>query len=92
MGIYLNVGKDGFRESVASSIYVDKTGFIAETNMLLGTEQKYVCISRPRRFGKSMRARKKESQRLEQIVQGPIWETDKRSRLVLWVSHRILRK
>ncbi len=57
MGIYLNVGKDGFRESVASSIYVDKTGFIAETNMLLGTEQKYVCISRPRRFGKSMTAK-----------------------------------
>lgn len=57
MGIYLNVGKDGFRESVASSIYVDKTGFIAETNMRLGTEQKYVCISRPRRFGKSMTAK-----------------------------------
>ncbi len=40
MGIYLNVGKDGFRESVASSIYVDKTGFIAETNMLLGTAKR----------------------------------------------------
>ena len=52
MGIYLNVGKDGFRESVASSIYVDKTGFIAETNMLLGTEKKYFCIILPRRFGK----------------------------------------
>ena len=34
MGIYLNVGKDGFRESVASSIYVDKTGFIRAGGLL----------------------------------------------------------
>lgn len=56
MGIYLNVGKDGFREAIMSKIYVDKTGLIDKTNKLLGTEQKYVCVSRPRRFGKSMAA------------------------------------
>ncbi|MDE6202417.1 MAG: AAA family ATPase [Lachnospiraceae bacterium] len=54
MGIYLNPGNKGFWESVRSKIYVDKTGLIACTNELIGTEQKYICISRPRRFGKSM--------------------------------------
>lgn len=54
MGIYLNPGNDGFWEAVRSKIYVDKTGFIAHTNELIGTEQKFICVSRPRRFGKSM--------------------------------------
>ncbi len=56
MGIYLNFGNDGFRESIHSEIYVDKTGLIAYTNALLGTRQKFLCISRPRRFGKTMAA------------------------------------
>lgn len=54
MGIYLNPGNKSFQESVCSKIYVDKTGLIACTNKLLNTREKYVCISRPRRFGKSM--------------------------------------
>lgn len=54
MGIYLNPGNDGFWTSVRSKIYVDKTGLIADTNELINTEQKYICVSRPRRFGKSM--------------------------------------
>lgn len=54
MGIYLNPGNKGFRESVSSEIYVDKTGLIALTNKAVNTEQKYICVSRPRRFGKSM--------------------------------------
>ncbi len=54
MGNYLNPGNEGFRESVRSKIYVDKTGLIAWTNELINTEQKYICVSRPRRFGKSM--------------------------------------
>lgn len=54
MGIYLNPGSDGFRESINSQIYVDKTGLAACTNNLIHTEEKYICISRPRRFGKSM--------------------------------------
>lgn len=39
MGIYLNPENDGFRESVNSKIYVDKTNLIARTNELVGTEQ-----------------------------------------------------
>jgi len=54
MGIYLNPDNDGFWEAVHSKIYVDKTGLIACTNALIGTEQKFICVSRPRRFGKSM--------------------------------------
>ena len=54
MGIYLNPGNDSFTEAVRSEIYVDKSGLIACTNKYLGTEQKYICVSRPRRFGKSM--------------------------------------
>ena len=56
MGIYLNPGNKGFRESIQSAIYVDKTELIDKLNAVLDTRQKYVCISRPRRFGKSMAA------------------------------------
>lgn len=56
MGSYLNPGNKGFRESLRSEIYVDKTGLIARTNAVLDTRQKYMCVSRPRRFGKSMAA------------------------------------
>ena len=54
MGIYLNPGNKGFWESIRSKIYVDKTELIAYTNELVNTEEKFICVSRPRRFGKSM--------------------------------------
>ena len=54
MGIYLNPGNHAFAEAVCSKIYIDKTGLIACTNELIKTKEKYLCISRPRRFGKSM--------------------------------------
>lgn len=56
MGIYLNPGNKGFRESINSMIYVDKTALIEKTNALVNTRQKFICVSRPRRFGKSMAA------------------------------------
>ena len=56
MGTYLNPGSKGFQESLNSDIYVDKTGLIEKTNAKINTLQKYLCISRPRRFGKSMAA------------------------------------
>jgi hypothetical protein len=54
MGRYLNVGNKGFFESIRSDIYVDKTGLIEYTNNAINTKNKYICTSRPRRFGKSM--------------------------------------
>ena len=56
MGSYLNPGNFSFRRSLRSKIYVDKSKLIAKTNEVLCTEQKYICVSRPRRFGKSMAA------------------------------------
>ena len=56
MGSYLNPGNFSFRGSLRSQIYVDKSKLIAKTNEALCTEQKYICVSRPRRFGKSMAA------------------------------------
>ncbi len=56
MGTHLNPGNDDFDEAIRSQIYVDKTGLIAYTNQVIRTKQKYVCVSRPRRFGKSMAA------------------------------------
>ena len=56
MGIYLNPDSCKFEEAVNSDIYIDKTGLLAYTNSVLHTMQKYICISRPRRFGKSIAA------------------------------------
>lgn len=57
MGLYLNPGNDMFKMSLNSEIYVDKSGLIEYTNKALDSEQKYICVSRPRRFGKSMTAK-----------------------------------
>ena len=56
MGSYLNPSNKSFRESQQSKIYVDKSGLLARTNALVNTRQKFICVSRPRRFGKSMAA------------------------------------
>lgn len=56
MGIYLNPDNEGFLTAVRSRIYVDKTELISDMNEILDTENKFVCVSRPRRFGKSMAA------------------------------------
>lgn len=54
MGIYLNPGNENFRLQT-EEIYVDKTLLIEETNRRLNRPgSKFICISRPRRFGKSI--------------------------------------
>ena len=55
MGIYLNPGNSGF-ESMIKRGYVDKTGLISIINHSIETAKNLVCISRPRRFGKSYAA------------------------------------
>ena len=52
MGVYLNPGNSGFTE-IVNGKYIDKTGLIAQMNDRINTTDKLVCISRPRRFGKS---------------------------------------
>ncbi len=56
MGIYLNPGNVFFKEAISSEIYVDKSELIKHTNSVLSTLLKNMCVSRPRRFGKSMAA------------------------------------
>ena len=56
MGTYVNPGNAAFQEAINSKIYIDKTELISYTNSILNTKQKNICVSRPRRFGKSMSA------------------------------------
>ena len=56
MGIYINPGNENF-ESIVNGIYVDKTGLIDIVNQSINTPDKLICISRPRRFGKSYTAK-----------------------------------
>ncbi|MCR5289406.1 MAG: hypothetical protein K6E51_05390 [Treponema sp.] len=55
MGIYLNPSNQNFSAFVTSGRYVDKTMLIDETNWRLDDPTfKFVCVSRPRCFGKSI--------------------------------------
>lgn len=56
MGIFVNRGNASFRSARKSQIYVDKSGLLQYTNSVIDTEQRYICSSRPRRFGKTMAA------------------------------------
>ena len=56
MGIYINTGNAGFQR-VRNSEYVDKSGLMAVVNKTLFTEQSFSCVSRCRRFGKSLAAK-----------------------------------
>ena len=53
MGLYLNPRNDSFQQAINNPIYVDKSLLIKYTNQLIGTGDNKLCVSRPRRFGKS---------------------------------------
>ncbi|MBR3316610.1 MAG: AAA family ATPase [Atopobiaceae bacterium] len=55
MGMYVNPGNEGFAGIIAGT-YVDKTGLIGLVNRVIGTPDKLVAITRPRRFGKTFAA------------------------------------
>ena len=56
MGTYLNPGKAAYEEAVKSEIFIDKTEMLGYLNSVVKTKQKYVSVSRPRRFGKTIAA------------------------------------
>ena len=56
MGAYINIGNAGFQR-VRNGEYVDKSGLIAVVNNTLFTERCFSCVSRSRRFGKSVAAK-----------------------------------
>lgn len=54
MGIYLNPDNVNFKDILAGDIYVDKTMMLSVLNSYIDKKNKYICISRPRRFGKTI--------------------------------------
>lgn len=58
MGRFLNsiVPARAFKMARRSPYFVDKTGIIRELLPYVGTENRFLCFSRPRRFGKTMMA------------------------------------
>ena len=56
MGTYINRGNIEFRDIVQNE-YVDKSSIIPLINYTLNSENRYSCVTRCRRFGKSMAAK-----------------------------------
>lgn len=56
MGRFVNPGNSAFAVALNSEIYVDKTELLEYTNKVMNTNAKFICNSRPRRFGKSITA------------------------------------
>lgn len=55
MGIYLNSDKPlvNYKNLYRSKYFVDKSLIIEKLNEVIETSDKYICVTRPRRFGKS---------------------------------------
>ena len=55
MAIYLNtdIALENYKELIKSDYFVDKTKMLERLNTLISTPRKYICITKPRRFGKS---------------------------------------
>ena len=56
MGTYINKGNTAFQRTRRSE-YIDKSALIGVVNRQIFTEQQFFCVTRCRRFGKSMAAK-----------------------------------
>ncbi len=58
MGMFLNTAApyEKYKIAMSDKYFVDKTKLISELIPDLGIEQRYICITRPRRFGKTVMA------------------------------------
>lgn len=58
MGIFLNspIPNEAYSETAADTYFVDKSLLLTELFPAMGRKNKYFCITRPRRFGKSVMA------------------------------------
>ncbi len=54
IAFYLNQSNDLFKINLNNKIYVDKSNLIRKTNDHLLTDSRFLCVTRPRRFGKTM--------------------------------------
>lgn len=55
MTIYLNTGRslENYKNLYRSEYFVDKSLIINRINKVINTTDRYICVTRPRRFGKS---------------------------------------
>ncbi|MBO4698668.1 AAA family ATPase [bacterium] len=53
MGIYVNPGNENLKIALNSQIFVDKSLVLKKLCSFLNSNQRFICASRPRRFGKS---------------------------------------
>ena len=53
MGIYINPGNENLKRDLNSEIFIDKSLILEKFCNLLNTDQSFICVSRPRRFGKT---------------------------------------
>ena len=53
MGIYINPGNENLKRDLNSEIFIDKSLILKKFCRLLNTDQSFICVSRPRRFGKT---------------------------------------
>lgn len=58
MGMFLNskIPYDAYRVAASGQYFVDKSSLLNELIPALGTDERFYCITRPRRFGKSVMA------------------------------------
>ena len=56
MGTYVNPGIERLKRSKANKHYVDKSMILSVLNERINTDDNLICVSRPRRFGKTMAA------------------------------------
>ena len=56
MGRFVNPDNSAFQDILNSKVYVDKTGLLDYINSVIDTTDKFICNSRPRRFGKTITA------------------------------------
>ena len=54
MGLYLNPGNENFKITLSAPVYVDKTEMLHTLNRFIDQGNSYICVSRPRRFGKTI--------------------------------------
>ena len=56
MGSFVNPDNSGFVTALNTPVFVDKSMIIEKLNNLIPTENNRICVSRPRRFGKTRTA------------------------------------
>ncbi len=54
MSNYINKGSNLFFDYQNAKIFIDKSMLIKECNSLIRTPDKFMCVTRPRRFGKTL--------------------------------------